>query len=403
MRGTPGLGQREDEGHARLVDEVPLGDRAAALGHGVVQPAGPGVAGAARDCGGEALDVVVAQEGRHQAVSVGRLARCHSVVEVAEAAAAAREGRADGVVEREVELARELVVADVVHDEATVGGEGLADQVELGPAAGLVLVLQALAQGAHDDVVHVLGGVDAHGVDVVVADQGHGVGEHALGELVLLVAEVGQVAREPALDGLLLPAAARSATDAALAEPLRVLVDVVVVLVHVVEHEVKQDADTALVGLLDELSELLLAAALGRAPALLDADGLGGPVAVVARVPVGAVGAEVAPFGVFVDRAEPDGGHAELVEVALLQSIDDALEVAALVVGGGGHIGDGGEGLAAVVAVAEAVGEDEVEQGIFPLEGLVLDPEGHEQLVLGGDARSVGGGHAQAVLAGGQA
>ena len=101
------------------------------------------------------------------------------------------------------------------------------------------------------------------------------------------------------------------------------------------------------------------------------------PVAVVPGIEA-VVDAAPGVVGVRVHRREPDGAHAELVEVALAQRREHAREVAAVPVGDGRHAA--GAPVVHRVAVAKAVGEDEVQRPVAPLVRRGLDPHRHLEL-----------------------
>ena len=176
-------------------------------------------------------------------------------------------------------------------------------------------------------------------------------------------------------------------------EPAVVLVHlpVGVLLVHVVEHGVDDDADAVRVRAPDERLERRQIA-----EARLHVARLGRPVAVIAGVEV-AVGADEASVGVGVGRREPDRAHAELVEVAGRRSaLLDAGEVAALR-SWRAHRRLASGCVVGRIAVAEAIGEGEVEEAVAEVERLVLDPERHVQ-VDGGARLGVGGVDDEAML-----
>ena len=250
-------------------------------------------------------------------------------------------------------------------------------------------------------MVHVLGGIDAEGVDIELLGEREDVVRELLGDLMLLVVEVGEVAGEEAVDRAAVPRAGRGATDAAGAlEPGRVGGHIGVLLVHMVHDEVEEDADAAAVGLCDELLEPLRCAGARVAKAALNAGAADRPVAVkAAELAAGifAVAFEAA-VGVLVDGAEPDELNAHALKVAAPHGLEDALEVAALVVCPGIDARNGAAAHGAV-AVAEAVDEGEIHDRIAPVEALRLHPERDEEgAVLGRTTARVGGGHAEAVL-----
>ena len=143
--------------------------------------------------------------------------------------------------------------------------------------------------------------------------------------------------------------------------PVRVL------LVHVVEHGVDDDADAVRVRVLHErlqrrqIAEARLHVAAGDRP-----------VAVIAGVQVVA-GADEAAVGVGVRRRQPERAHAERVEVALVDRRSRCPRIAALIIGA--RVDAGGRLVVRRIAVAEAIGEGEVHEAVAEVERLILDPE----------------------------
>ena len=136
--------------------------------------------------------------------------------------------------------------------------------------------------------------------------------------------------------------------------------------VHVLQHEIGDDERVFGVRRGDHFLERLLAAEARLHLGVRD-----GPVAVVSGVV--AVGFEIflpRAIRVAVDRREPKHVDAEFLEIALLDFLADALEIAALVVGGRQHAVVLHRSVVAVLAVGEAVGEGVINDAILPLESL---------------------------------
>ena len=376
-----------------------------------VGDAGPRVWQRPVEVGGEARDVVVAQEGAHGLVSVAveLLREAPPVRKRGEVRRVKREDVADGVEEREVELPVELALAHVVHDQAVPVAPrvGLPHKVEGQPALLREALLEPQRDPLHDDVVHVLGRVDAEGVHVILGDEVLHVGRHLLDDRVVLEVEVREVVDEPAVEraGERVPVAGARVGRArarVCREPLREALDVLVLLVDVVERDIEEDADAVLVGEVDHLAEARVRVRKHVAPAELDLAGVRRPVAVEAAELVHAVGGDEVAFGVLGHRREPEEVDAERLEVPLLDRLDDAEEVPALVVRDLRHAGDGlgDRDVRAHVSVTEAVGEHEVHGRVAPLVGLLLDPEGHVgRLLLARSCRLVARPDPHAVLA----
>ncbi len=138
---------------------------------------------------------------------------------------------------------------------------------------------------------------------------------------------VRQVGREQALQPLRGPVAAGGAAHATGAEPIRMRLEVLVVLVHVVDHVVHQDANAVGVGFLHQRVQRGLAAQARVHLARLDR-----PVAVVAGDQVVVVGGEVRIARVGLERRQPQGAHAELVQRAVGDLLAHAFQITPLVV-----------------------------------------------------------------------
>src|SRR5690606_35360355 len=119
----------------------------------------------------------------------------------------------------------------------------------------------------------------AKAVDVMRRNEGHEVIDDAAERHRVTVVEIGQVARELAVERAGIPVTAPRAADAGLAAHRRALDAVGVVLVHVVQDRVEHDADPVSVSSVYHGVERG-----GASEALLDAGRADGPVAVVATV-----------------------------------------------------------------------------------------------------------------------
>ena len=114
------------------------------------------------------------------------------------------------------------------------------------------------------------------------------------------------------------------------------------------------------------------------------------PVAVVARVRVAVVAAELA-FGVLVEGREPERVHAERLDVAGLDGLSQARERTARAIGGLGRWRE------RTRIAAEAIEDDLVDDRVARVPGVRLDPDGGDGLV-GLDASSVAGTDRKRVL-----
>ena len=222
--------------------------------------------------------------------------------------------------------------------------------------------------------MHVLDRVDPEAVQIELLQPPQRVGDEGLGGLGHLPVDVGHEGREQAVQAVGGPVTALGAADAAGVEPVRVLDEVGVLLVHVVDHKVHEHADAVFVGRLHHGPQGLVAAQAWIYLARLD-----GPVAVVARDRVDPVGADVAVVRVGVPGREPQGLHPQGVEVAGLDGLSDALQIAAEEVAGPLFV----QGRAVVprLTVDEAVGHDHVESTAQCLFAILLSLPGFGLLV----------------------
>jgi hypothetical protein len=176
-----------------------------------------------------------------------------------------------------------------------------------------------------------------------------------------------QVVGEPAAGTVrqVVPGAAHTA-DAVVAvlqvgpEPVGVLLVDGALGVHVVHHVVEKHLDPRVVGRLDHLLQQDHGAESG-----LHLGQVRRPVAVVAGVVVRVLSPHAPRLRRIHRGREPDGVHPELGEVALVQLLQDAGEVAPQPVRGGLHVGRGP--VVGGIPVLEAIGEHEVEHRVAPV------------------------------------
>ena len=306
------------------------------------------------------------------------------------------------MIEHEVELTVEPLRTDVLGDRAVV--LVVAGVVAVAPAHGRLAhqevsrprVLELLAdlggEVARRDLLDVLHRVDAQAVEVVGVEPIDGVVDELRVRRGDRVVDVRHVRREHAVERVGGPIAAVGPAHAAGAEPIGVLGHVLVLLVHVVDDVVLQDANAVLVGLLDEREERVF-----TAEARVDLAGLGRPVAVVPGDLVHAVAREEGLLRVGLERREPDGPHAELVQQPLVDRLAQPVEIPAHPVSAGVRAGGRGR-VVARVAIAITVGHHHVDERAVPIEGLGLDPEHQARGLTRGRAVRVGR-HVEVVLA----
>ena len=236
------LGEREGKCQREsLVGFIAVGPQ-----RGIVVSEFAGVADQlARGLGQEALDIVVAEEGRHRKLPIRPLAALHGGLEVAHGSAVVREGSADGPEHREIKLRVQGVGADVAAHKvvAVAAGEGLADGVR--PRVAGLPGVESRAQVACGEEVHVLDGVHAKPVRAGLVEPPHGVIQHLVGDSHVGPVDVRQIAGEPTVQCSRVPAAARPSAHAApvaikppvpwVVHEVRMLA-VELVVHHVVEH-----------------------------------------------------------------------------------------------------------------------------------------------------------------------
>ncbi len=254
--------------------------------------------------------------------------------------------------------------------------------------------MDAGRQVADREILDVLDRVDAQTVEIEALEPPHRVGDHLLAGLAVLPVDVGHVRVERAVEAVLGPVTAGRAALATGAEPVGMRGVVLVLLVDVIDHEVHQHANAALVSGGDERVEVGLAAEPRIDRARLDR-----PVAVERGDAVTVLVLDARR--VLDERRQPQCAHAERVERAVLDRRGDAAQIAALEFGAG--VGAGRRSrVVRRITVAEAIGHHHVDQRVAPIERVGLDPERHEDR-LGLRTSGVGGGDVQRVLAGREA
>ena len=171
------------------------------------------------------------------------------------------------------------------------------------------------------------------------------------------------------------PIAVRLTADATGIEPIRVALDVFVVLVNVIDNEIHHHANATLVSGVDHGMEFVV-----RAQARFNAPSFRGPVPVEGRDVVHAIGCFTRSLRSGVEGCKPKRIDAQICKITGFNHARHACKVAALPVRTGGR--SGGVPVVAFVPVDETIGHDHVNQGVLPNKRCVRsEPKGNQQVV----------------------
>ena len=204
-----------------------------------------------------------------------------------------------------------------------------------------------------------LHGIDASAVKVEGFHPPQGISDHLFGCLTVLPVDIGHVGRELTVEPVFCPIAVSLTANATRVEPVRVVLDVLVVFMDVVDHEIHHHTHAIVVRRFDHGLKFGFRPQSRFNPTCLD-----GPIAVEGRHIVHTVRCFARPGRSRVERGEPEGIDAEVGKVARLNHLRDAGKIAALPVGPLGSTRAGA--VVAGVAVDETVGHDHVDKGVVP-------------------------------------
>ena len=232
---------------------------------------------------------------------------------------------------------------------------GLAGDVEV-----RIFLHRFLAPAGAEEGVHIRMGILADTVDAGVLDPPDTVLDQVVGDQRIVLVQVGHTAVEPAVGEEFALGRSRVRIDrrplvvagadegVVEIEPVagRQVAHPPVAAAAVVEDHVHDDLHAAGVGLVNEV-DVLLHGAEARIDVIVVRDG------------VAVVGAGV----VLLDRVEPDGRHAQVVDV--VEMVHDTLDVTAVTAAGAAAVGAGAfDGVVVRVAICETVRGDEVQDVI---------------------------------------
>ena len=221
-----------------------------------------------------------------------------------------------------------------------------------------------------------LHGIDASAVKVEGFHPPQGISDHLFGCLTVLPVDIGHVGRELTVEPVFCPIAVSLTANATRVEPVRVVLDVLVVFMDVVDHVIHHHTHAIVVGRFDHGLKFGLRPQSRFNPTCLD-----GPIAVEGRHIVHTVRCFARPGRSRVERGEPEGIDAEVGKVARLNHLRDAGKISTLPVRPLGSTRAGT--VVTGVAVDKTVGHDHVNQGVLPDEISVRPGPERDQEVVG--------------------